>query len=78
MKTTEKIAELTGVDRDTIKSLISCGLIEPRNVTRFLACEEFKEKKRKNPDVSNTEIYFQISENHNVSESTVYKWVNNY
>jgi len=78
MKNSEKIAKLTGVDRQIIKDFIAFGLITPTAQHRFLACKDYEAIKAKNPKRSNSDIYFELSESYNVSESTIYKWVTNY
>lgn len=78
MKTTEKIAKLTGLTREQVQMLFNEGLIEPKNAIRYLLCSDFKERKSLNPNTANSEIYFELAEEHKVSESTAYKWVNNY
>ena len=74
----EQIATITGLTIDQVKMLLDEGLIEPRNAVRFCLCADFKEFKAKNPNTPNSDIYFELAEKHRVSESTSYKWVNNY
>ena len=78
MKTSEKIAKLTGLTKEQVQMLFNEGLIEPKNAIRYLLCTEFKERKTLNPNRPNSKIYFELSEDYKVSESTAYKWVNDY
>lgn len=74
----EQISELTNIDKSIIDDLFKKGLIDPRSAAKFLLVEEYKTIKALNPELSNSMIYFDLSEKHKVSESTVYKWVNSY
>ena len=74
----EQISSITGLTINQVNMLLEEGLIEPRNAVRFCLCADFKELKAKNPNIPNSDIYFDLAERHRVSESTVYKWVNNY
>ena len=72
------VANLLGLDEALIKELFNCGLIDPRSGARFLLVNDYKQMRKDNPEMTNGDIYFELSEKHNVSESTAYKWVNDY
>ena len=74
----EELAKLTGVDREVIDKLFNEFLIDGQAASRYIVRNEFKEIKKAQPKRSNADIYFELSEKHRVSESTVYKWVTNY
>lgn len=74
----KELSELLKVDIETVNKFFDNYLVDPRNVTRYFIMKEFKQIKSKNPDRSNNDIYLELSEKHNVCESSVYKWVRQY
>jgi transposase len=73
-----EIAKILNISRETIDLLCKHHLIDSRSCLKLLLKNDFKEMKVDSPQMTNADIYFELSEKHKVSESTVYKWVNDY
>ena len=57
--------------------LFDSYLIDHKSATKFIVTKEYEQLKEQT-NKSNTQIYFELSEKHRISENTVYKWVTNY
>ena len=78
MSNKERISELLKIDLEVIEKLFNEGLIDPRGISKYLLCSDFKELKKQKPEAKNLDLYTELSIKYNLSESAVYKWVNNY
>jgi hypothetical protein len=78
MTNKEKLATLLNVDFKTVETLFKEGLLDPRGLNKYLLCADYRKLKEDNPDAKNQDLYTDLSIKYGVSESAVYKWVNNY
>ena len=78
MSNKKRISELLNIDLESVEKLFNEGLIDTRGLNKYLLCSDFKELKELKPEAKNLDLYTELSIKYNLSESAVYKWVNNY
>ena len=71
------VAKYLGLQKELVDIFFDNFLIDPKSAKRFLVTKEY-ELLRSTTDKSNSQIYFELSEKHEICENTVYKWVTNY
>jgi hypothetical protein len=78
MSQREQLSDLLSIDLEVINKLFNEGLLDPRGLRVFLIKAEFKAMKEANPDLTDYKITKELGYKHDLSKSTVYKWVTNY